>query len=77
MAPAACQGQNAPTVTPFANRAVRSLGPTGCGRAPAICHSERSEESLQLKLQRTAEILRRPNQIGAPQDDSEMGVSAA
>jgi hypothetical protein len=45
------------------------------GRMPedvSACHSERSEESRHL---RTAEILRRPDQIGTPQDDKRMVFS--
>ena len=37
------------------------------------CHSERSEESPQSADRTTAEILRRPDRIGTPQDDSAAG----
>jgi len=39
------------------------------------CHSERSEESPQLLFHGTAEILRRPDRIGTPQDDKPKGFS--
>ena len=46
-------------------------------QANGACHSERSEESPQFGDRATAEILRRPDRIGTPQDDRAAGHDSA